>query len=170
VVSQAGGLLPTEAVRASGLAAELSTVLAPWRKPLARHDPAKVVTDLAVVLGQGGDCLADIALLRGEPGLFGLVASDPTVSRTVDALAGDVEAVLKAINTARAAARARVWALAGKHAPDAGRDGNDPLIVDLDATLLGAHSDKQGCGANLQAGLRVPSVMRVRRPRTGRIR
>jgi hypothetical protein len=152
VVSQAGGLLLTEAVRASGLVAELSRVLAPWRKPLARHDPAKVVTDLAVALALGGDCLADIAVLRGEPGLFGPVASDPTVSRTVDALAGDAARVLKAINAARAAARARVWALAGEHAPDAGRDGDDPLIVDLDATLVGAHSDKQGAAPTFKRG------------------
>ncbi|MEV0796184.1 IS1380 family transposase [Kribbella sp. NPDC050281] len=152
VVSQAGGLLLTEAVRASGLVAELSRVLAPWRKPLARHDPAKIVTDLAIALGLGGDCLADIAVLRGEPGLFGPVASDPTVSRTVDALAGDVEAVLKAINAARATARAQVWALAGHHAPDAGRDGDNPLIVDLDATLVGAHSDKQGAAPTFKRG------------------
>lgn len=152
VVSQAGGLLITETIRASGLAAELSGALAPWRKPLARHDPAKIVTDLAVALALGGDCLADIAVLRGEPGLFGPVASDPTVSRTVDALAGDVEAVLKAINTARAAARTRVWALAGEHAPDTGRDSGDPLIVDLDATLVGAHSDKQGAAPTFKRG------------------
>jgi hypothetical protein len=152
VVSQAGGLLLTEAVRASGLDAELSGVLAPWRKPLARHDPAKVVTDLAIALGLGGDCLADIAVLRGEPGLFGLVASDPTVSRTIDALAGDVDQALKAIATARAAARAAVWSLAGEHAPDTGRDGDDPLIVDLDATLVGAHSDKQGAAPTFKRG------------------
>lgn len=152
VVSQAGGPLLTEAVRASGVAAELSRALAPWRKPLARHDPAKIVTDLAIALGLGGDCLADIAVLRAEPGLFGPVASDPTVSRAVDALASDVEPVLKAINVARAAARARVWALAGEHAPDAGRDGDDPLIIDLDATLVGAHSDKQGAAPTFKRG------------------
>ena len=152
VVSQAGGLLLTNAVRASGLDAELSRLLERWRKPLARHDPAKIVTDLAVALALGGDCLADIAVLRAEPGLFGLVASDPTVSRMVDALAGDVEAVLKAISTARAAARARVWALAGRHAPDAGRDIDDPLIIDLDATLVGAHSDKQGAAPTFKRG------------------
>ena len=44
----------------------LSTVLAPWRKPTARHDPAKIVLDLdlAVALALGGDCLADVTLLR----------------------------------------------------------------------------------------------------------
>ena len=51
------------------------------------HDPAKVLLDLALRLAVGGDCLADVALLRAEPGVFGLVASDPTVSRTIDRLA-----------------------------------------------------------------------------------
>jgi hypothetical protein len=52
-----------------------------------RHDPAKIVCDLAVALALGGDCLSDIAVLRGEPAVFGLVAPDPTVSRTIDAFA-----------------------------------------------------------------------------------
>jgi hypothetical protein len=120
VVSKAGGLLLIEAVRVSGLDTELSRMLAPWRRPLARHDPAKIVTDLAITLALGGDCLADLAVLRTEPGLFGPVASDPTVSRAIDSLAGDVEPVLKAIDVPRAAARARVWSLVGEHAPDAG--------------------------------------------------
>lgn len=41
------------------------------------------------MLAMGGDCLADIALLRAEPGVFGPVALAPTVSCTVDALAAD---------------------------------------------------------------------------------
>jgi hypothetical protein len=152
VVSQAGGLLLIETVRASGLDAELSGALAPWRKRLAVHDPAKVVCDLAVALGLGGDCLADIAVLRAEPGVFGRVASDPTVSRTIDALAGDAAQVLKAIDEARAAARVKVWALAGEHAPDEGRDAGDPLVIDVDATLVTAHSDKQGAAPTFKRG------------------
>ena len=54
---------------------------------MAVHDPAKVLLDLALGLAVGGDCLADIAVLRAEPGVFGPVASDPTVSRTIDRLA-----------------------------------------------------------------------------------
>ncbi len=50
---------------------------------------------------------------------------------------------LKAINTARVAARARVWTLAGEHAPDHGVYADRPLIIDLDATLITAHSDKE---------------------------
>ena len=81
VVSHAGGLLLTETVRAVGLDRALSAALARWRLPFAVHDPAKIVLDLAVALAVGGDCLADIAVLRAEPGVFGPVASDPTVSR-----------------------------------------------------------------------------------------
>jgi hypothetical protein len=96
----------------------LSAALAPWRKPNAVHDPAKVVCDLAVTLGLGGDCLADIALVRAEPDVYGPVASDPTVSRTIDTLAMDAPRVLAAIDAARASARARAWRLAGHTAPD----------------------------------------------------
>ena len=63
------------------------------------HDPGKIVLDLAVALALGGDCLADVNLLRAEPALFGPVASDPTVSRLVDTLAGDVDHALTAITT-----------------------------------------------------------------------
>jgi hypothetical protein len=53
------------------------------------HDPGKILTDLVVTLGLGGDCLADVAVLRAEPELAGPVASDPVISRLVSALAAD---------------------------------------------------------------------------------
>jgi hypothetical protein len=152
VVSQAGGVLLTNAVCASGLDGELSRALARWRRPLARHDPAKIVCDLAVAVALGGDCLADVAVLRGAPDVFGPVASDPTVSRTIAGLAADAARALAAINAARAAARARVWALAGEHAPDAGIDADNPIVIDTDATLLTAHSDKQGAAPTFKRG------------------
>src|SRR5664279_1810217 len=102
VVSQAGGVALVETLRTSRLDAVLSDALAAWRKPTAMHDPAKVILDLAVTLALGGDCLADVAMLRAEPAVFGPVASDPTVSRTIDALAADARSALTAINTARA--------------------------------------------------------------------
>lgn len=152
VVSQAGGVLLTETIRAVGLDRELSAALARWRRPLAVHDPGKVITDLAVMLALGGDCLADIALLRAEPGVYGLVASDPTVSRAIDRLAQDAPRALAAINRGRAAARARAWKLAGEHAPDHGVDAGRPLIIDVDATLVTAHSDKQGAAPTFKKG------------------
>src|SRR6202042_2005663 len=106
----------------------------------AVHDPGKIVADLAAALALGGDCLADIAVLREQPELAGPVASDPVVSRLVSALAGDLPRALKAIRSARAAARDRAWTLAGPDAP--GGDGR-LVPVDLDATIVIAHSEKQ---------------------------
>jgi hypothetical protein len=152
LVSQAGGALLVDTIRVAGLGSALSQALAPWRRPNAVHDPAKVVADLVITLGLGGDCLADVAVLRAEPDLFGRVASDPTVSRTVDALANDVDRALAAVDTARAAARAHVWGLAGRHAPDHRVGAEDPLVVDVDATLVTAHSDKEHAAPTFKRG------------------
>ena len=145
-------MLLTETVRTSGLDSAMRAALGPWRKPFAVHDPAKVVLDLALTLATGGDCLADVAALRAEPGVFGPVASDPTVSRTVDALAADAPAAVKAIKAARAQARATVWDLAGEHAPDHDTSAARPLIVDVDATLVGSHSEKEKAAATFKRG------------------
>jgi hypothetical protein len=152
VVSQAGGVTLVEALRVSGLDAALSQALARWRKPAAVHDPAKVVCDLALTLAVGGDCLADVAVLRAEPGVYGPVASDPTVSRTIDALAADAPAALKAIDAARAAARATVWGLAGRDAPNADATAEKPLVIDVDATLVTAHSEKEHAAPTFKRG------------------
>jgi hypothetical protein len=152
VVSQAGGVALVETVRAAGLDAALSAALASWRKPMAIHDPAKVICDLAVALALGGDCLADIALLRAEPAVFGRMASDPTVSRTIDALAADTARALQAVDTARAAARARVWRAAGEHAPNHAVSAKAPFVIDTDATLITAHSDKEQAAPTFKRG------------------
>jgi Transposase DDE domain group 1 len=140
VVSQAGGLLLTRALQVTGLDAGLSAGLARWRPPRAVHDPGKVIADLAVTLALGGDCLADIAMLRAEPALFGPVPSDPVVSRLITRLAADAPRALKSIRAARAAARERAWVLAGKSAP--GADGG-LVTVDIDATIVTAGSEKE---------------------------
>jgi hypothetical protein len=119
IVSQAGTLLLIQTLRVTGLDRGLSAGLARWQPNRAVHDSGKIIADLAVTLALGGDCLADIAVLRAEPALFGPVASDPVVSRLVGRLAGDRARTLKAIRSARAAARQRAWALAGDAAPGA---------------------------------------------------
>ena len=68
------------------------------------HDPGKILTDLVVALALGGDCLADIAVLRAEPELAGPVASGPVVSRLITALAAEAPRALRAIRGARAGA------------------------------------------------------------------
>jgi Transposase DDE domain group 1 len=151
-VGQAGGVLLVEALRRSGLDQGLSAGLARWRKPTAIYDPAKIICDLAVSLAVGGDCLADVGVLRSEPGVYGHVASDPTVSRTITALATDLPAVLAVVDRARVQARAQVWRLAGEHAPDHGASADRPVIIDLDATLVTSYSDKESARPTYKRG------------------
>jgi hypothetical protein len=139
LVSQAGGLLLTRALRVTGLDRGLDTALERWRPGRAVHSPGKIVTDLAVALALGGDCLADVAMLRAQPELFGPVASDPVVSRLVTRLAADAPRALKAIRAARGAARERAWKLAGDSAPGA---GGGLVTVDIDATIVTSCSEK----------------------------
>jgi hypothetical protein len=146
LVSHAGGSLLVATARVTGLSSELCRRLGPWQGPWAVHDPGKIVLDLAVAVALGGDCAADIGVLRAQPGVFGLVASDPTVSRLVATLAGDADAALGAIAGARAAARERVWDWAG--APIA--DGR--VVIDLDATLVTAHSEKEAAAPTYKRG------------------
>ena len=140
LVSQAGTLLLAEAARVTGLGEGLSAGLARWRAPRAVHDPGKILTDLAMTLALGGDCLADAAVLRTQPELAGPVASDPVISRLVTTLAADAPRALRAIRKARAAAREKAWALAGDRAP--GTDGS-LIAVNIDATIVLAHSEKE---------------------------
>ncbi|MGC3023522.1 IS1380 family transposase, partial [Brevibacterium sp. FAM 24630] len=85
---------------------------------------------IAITLALGGDALSDSSVLRDEPDLYGPVASNPTITRLIRTLAVDADRVLAALNTARAAARARVWELSGAQAPNHETDASTPLIVD----------------------------------------
>jgi hypothetical protein len=140
LVSQAGALLLAEAARVTGLGGALTAGLARWRAPRAVHDPGKIIADLAMALALGGDCLADIAVLRAQPALAGPVASGPVVSRLITALAADEPRALRAIRKARAAAREHAWGLAGDRPPGADRS---LIPVDIDATIVIAHSERE---------------------------
>jgi Transposase DDE domain group 1 len=146
LISSTGGSLLLQTAQVSSLARELSTALQPWRAVRSIHDPGKTVLDLAVAIALGGDCLADAALVRAQPELFGVVASDPTISRLVDALGDDSGAAIAAIRQARAAAREAVWQ---RRCPIASAG---EVVVDLDATLIGAHSEKEGATPNFKRG------------------
>jgi hypothetical protein len=146
LVSHAGGALLVETARRSGLATKLSRLLGPWRLPGATHDPGKIVLDLATAVALGGDAACDIAVVRAQPGVFGPVASDPTVSRLIARLAKDADAALAAITEARAVARARVWDVAGVPVQDG------KVVIDLDATLLEAHSEKEQASRTWKKG------------------
>lgn len=138
--SRAGTALVAGVADRVGLTAGLVDALAGLRERRSRHDPGRVFRDLALTLADGGDCLADLRCLRDQETLFGAVASDATAWRTLAAVG---ERQLEAIRSARAEARRRVWERAG--APKR-------IILDLDGTLVTAHSDKEGAAGTYKGG------------------
>lgn len=116
------------------------------------------MSDLAISLALGGDCLGEAAPVRSEPAVYGPVASDPTISRLISLLAGDAPGALKAIDIARAEARAPAWVLAGKNAPNHRASVEQPLVVDVDVILVTAHSDKENAQQTVKKGCRRPPV------------
>jgi len=152
LISSAGALLMREAIRVAGLDRGLSRGLSPWRSDRAVHDPGKVLLDVATAVALGGDCLSDLAAVRAQPAVFGSVASDPTVSRLFTALAADVDSAVAAIRQARGQARAAVWARRRPLAGTAGTCVGGQVIVDIDATLVGAHSEKENAQPTYKRG------------------
>jgi len=140
LTSRAGTALVAGVADRVGLTAALSQALVGLRERRCRHDPGRIVRDLALSLADGGDCLADLRVLRDQEPLFGEVASDATAWRALAALD---ERRLGAIRQARAHARRRVWEQAG--APER-------VILDLDGTLVTAHSDKEGAAGTYKGG------------------
>jgi Transposase DDE domain group 1 len=143
VVSHVGAALLRMLADRAGLTTALSAGLTRrGRWPV--HDRGRVLVDLAVLIADGGEAIADIDVLRHQQELFGPVASDTTVWRCLDEIGG---AQLRRIASARATARARIWQLIGGPPPAraAGRDiGERVVVLDVDSTLLIAHSDKEG--------------------------
>lgn len=115
------------------------------RRPLATHTPGAVIADLAIMLADGGTRLRHLDVLRGQPALFGTVASVPTATRTIAALADTgIDDSVAALDAARADIRARAWRLGAAPAVvTAAGDGEPagPLPIDIDATIVIAHSD-----------------------------
>jgi hypothetical protein len=140
LTSRAGSALLGGLADRVGLTAALSEAMRGVRKRSSRHDPGRTLRDLAVMLADGGDCLADLSALRDQPTLFGDVPSDATAWRALAALEGER---LAAVRTARARARARVWELAGRPRR---------VILDLDATLVTAHSEKEQAAGTYKHG------------------
>jgi hypothetical protein len=142
LVSHAGTALLAETADRVGLTCALDRVLGDLFERTPTHSPGRVVRDLAVMLADGGEALCDLGTVRDQEALLGAVASDATAYRLIERIAADPDA-LEAIRGARAEARSRAW-----------RRGARPrlLEIDLDATLLVAHSDKDGAAGNYKGG------------------
>ena len=142
LVSHAGSALLAQIADKTGLTKALSSELAGLRQRRSGHDQGRVIRDLAVMLGAGGDCLSDLSAVRDQQALFGPVASSATAFRLIDRIASD-PAGLDRLRAAHARARERAWKLMG--APQR-------LTIDLDATLIGSHSEKEGAAGNFKGG------------------
>ena len=141
-MSHAGSALLAQIADKSGLTQALSVRLAGLKARRSGHDPGRVVRDLAVMLADGGDCLADIGALRDQEALFGAVASDSTAFRVIDRIAS-TPGLLDALADAHARAREHVWTQTG--APDR-------VTIEVDATLVTSHSEKEGAAGTYKGG------------------
>ena len=145
VVGHAGARLLADIADTTGLTSEFSHVLADVRQRQGGHDPGRIAVDLAVMLADGGEAIADLAVLRDQPGLFGPVASDPTAWRLLSQLD---DAALAQLRSARAEAREVAWAQHAEVRGDlpqpavAGRPVGG-LVLDIDATIVICHSEKE---------------------------
>jgi len=124
----------------TGLTDGLSSAMAATKQRCRGHDRGGVLVDVAVMIADGGETISDLATLRDQSGVFGEVASTPTAWRTLEAVD---DAALTRIREARARARAVAWAA-----------GADPgfYVIDIDATLVGSHSDKQHAAPTYKKG------------------
>jgi hypothetical protein len=103
LVSHAGSALLAQAADTLGLTKALSVRLAALKQRRRGHDPGRVIRDLAVMLADGGECVADLGAVRDQQALFGPVASDSTAFRVLDRVAGDA-GLVDALRSAHARA------------------------------------------------------------------
>lgn len=146
VVSHVGSRLLADVADRTTLTGELSEMLGGLRRPRARHDPGRVLVDLAVAVADGATTISEIAVLSDQAALFGAVASDSTCWRLLDRLD---ECALAKVEAARARARQVVWAqhaeTHGRAFPPARVAGRDleVLVIDIDASIVVCHSEKE---------------------------
>src|SRR5215212_2492958 len=142
LVSHAGSALLAQAADQLGFTKALSLRLAAIKQRRRGHDPGRVIRDLAVMLADGGECVSDFGAVRDQQALLGPVASDSTAFRVIDRIASE-PGLLDALRAAHARARERFWKLHG--APER-------LTIDVDATLITAHSEKEQAAGNYKGG------------------
>jgi hypothetical protein len=142
LVSHAGSALLAQVADKLGLTKALSLRLGALKRRRRGHDGGRVIRDLAVMLADGGECVSDLGAVRDQQALFGPVASDSTAFRVIDRIASG-PGLVEALRAAHARARERFWKLHG--APER-------LTIDVDATLITAHSDKEKAAGNYKGG------------------
>jgi hypothetical protein len=125
-----------------GLGVGLSGVIPQPGERAFGHDRGTVLTHAMLMLAGGGECCADIEHLRSQQRLFGPVASDTTLWRTMHQLDA---AALERFAEVTAGVRAKVWAKAGLDV------GEGSVVLDLDASIVDIHSEnKTGTAATFK--------------------
>jgi Transposase DDE domain group 1 len=127
----------------AGLTAQLSGAMrVPGSSPLL--DRGIVLVPVAVAIALGATSMSDIMLLAHLTPLLGTAPSGPAVRRALD-LAGD-RRTRDRIARARARARSRAWDLVWQASCGfpwlevAGKTLTGWVVIDMDATLITAHS------------------------------
>ena len=149
VVAHAGSVAIRLLADRTGLTGELSKAMA-RRNFTPGHDRGRVLADVAVMLADGGEAIADIDVLRHQAGVLGPVASPPTVWRTLKSI---TPGRLKKIAATRARVRRHVWAQLPNGIPAsrvAGTDLGEVVVLDIDATIVVAHSEKENAAATFK--------------------
>ncbi len=138
-----------------GLTAGLSTaLLRKGTSPLL--DRGIVLASLAVAIALGATSMSDIALLAHLAPVLGDAPSGPTVRRALDLVR--TPAMLDRVARARAKAREHAWKLIEATPAGfpwlaiAGKTLTGWLVIDMDATLVTAHSDKEGAAPTWKKG------------------
>lgn len=154
LVGHAGAVLLRRCADKTGLSSALSAALA-RRGVLPGWDRGVVLVQLAVAICLGATAMADITLLGHQAQVFGSAPSDATVRRALDELD---EAARARIARARAKVRAHVWRLLAESEAGfpwvrlAGKVLAGWIVVDIDGTLITAHSKKEGAAATFKKG------------------
>ena len=154
LVGHAGAVLLRRCADRTGLTAALGAVFPPGRGP-GWWDRGVVLVDVAVSIVLGAVCLSDIDLLAHQAPVFGDLPSDSTMHR---GLGGIDEAALTRIGKARAGVRRHVWNLLTLRPGGfpwlevAGKVLTGWIVIDMDATLITAHSAKAGAAVTFKKG------------------
>src|SRR6516165_9251630 len=154
LIGHAGAVLLRKLADQCGLTSALGAALGRKGKfPLI--DRGMALVSMAVAIALGARTMSDITVLAHHEPVFGAAPSDTTVRRTLE-LADP--ATLDKIARARAAVRARVWKLI-EDTPCgfpwlviAGKTLAGWVVIDMDATLVTAHSDKEGAAPTWKKG------------------
>ena len=154
LVGHAGAVLLRQCADRTGLTRALSAALPRGAGP-GGWDRGTVLVCLATAIVLGATSMSDIGLLAHQALVFADPPSESTVRR---ALAELDDTCLRRITKARAQVRARVWELLARRPQGfpwltvAGKLLTGWVVIDLDATLITAYSDKQGAAATFKKG------------------